>query len=113
MKPLALFLVVAAFVAPLSAQEIPNYPPPGLKLPHVVLIAMGGAIAAQAPDRMNLTDAEAKGVVRIDPAKWLHDLPDLWLIARVTTEDFRAPGADGIESVSSDQLYAVARRLQE
>src|SRR5437879_2671825 len=85
------FAVAFGFAASLHAQEIPNLPPPGLTFPHVVLLSMGGTIASQATDRMNITNYGGKGVPRVDPAKWIKDLPDLALVARVTTEDFRPP----------------------
>ena len=62
----------------------------------------------------------------MDPEHWIADLPDLALVARVTTEDFRppqpppvAPGAppdpaaSGAGGTTFEQLYKVARRLQE
>src|SRR5712671_166686 len=39
------------FVTALHAQEIPSVAPPGVKVPHVVLISMGGTIASKATDR--------------------------------------------------------------
>ena len=129
MKARFLPLLALAFfaVAPaLRAQEIPAIPPPGLTLPHVVLMSMGGTIASQATDRLNITNYGGKGVPRVDPDKWLHDLPDLALVARVTTEDFRPPEPpppppgtppdatpSGAGGTTTTQLYAVARRLQE
>ena len=84
------FLAVALFATPLSrAQEIPAGAPAGITLPHVVLMSMGGTIASQATERLNITNYGGKGVPRLDPDNWIHDLPDLALVARVTTEDFR------------------------
>ena len=105
------------------AQEIPPIAPPGLTLPRVVLLSMGGTIASQASERLNVTNYGGPGVPRVDPEKWIADLPDLALVARVTTEDFRppveppaAPGQparEGAGGTTSEQLYKVARRLQE
>jgi L-asparaginase type II len=99
----------------LAAQEIPPIAPPGLNLPHVVLMSMGGTIASQAPgDRLNITNYGGPGVPRVDPEKWVADLPDLALVARVTTEDFRPPAnAPAAGGTTSEQLYKVAKRLQE
>jgi len=109
---LASFCLIVA-PAP-RAQEIPPIPPPGVAVPHVVLMSMGGTIASQATERLNLTNYGGKGVPRVDPEKWLHDLPDLALVARVTTEDFRPPAdAPAAGGTTYPELYAVARRLQE
>lgn len=117
--PLALAL---SSTLPLRAQEIPALAPPGLTLPHVVLMSMGGTIASRGDVRTNLTNYGGRGL-RVNPEDWVRDLPDLALIARVTTEDFRPPeppapepgkpdpGAGG--GTTSAQLYAVAKRLQE
>jgi L-asparaginase type II len=123
MKLPRIFFFALGLAASLRAQEIPNLPPPGLNLPHVVLMSMGGTIASQATDRLNITNYGGKGVPRVDPAKWIHDLPDLALVARVTTEDFRPPEPPPAEpgkpeppaaaGTTSGELYAVARRLQE
>lgn len=108
-------LLGLAAILPLSAQEIPKIAPPGLNLPHIVLMSMGGTIASQAADdRLNITNYGGKGVPRVDPEKWINDLPDLALVARVTTEDFRPPAdAPAAGGTTFEQLYAVARRLQE
>jgi L-asparaginase type II len=118
-----LFIPSALFLATPRAQEIPKIAPPGINLPHVVLMSMGGTIASQATDRLNITNYGGPGVPRVDPEKWVADLPDLALVARVTTEDFRppleppaAPGQpprEGAGGTTSEQLYKVARRLQE
>ena len=127
MKLSSLFLAAALAVVPsaaLTAQEIPKIAPPGLALPHVVLMSMGGTIASQATDRLNVTNYGGPGVPRVDPEKWIADLPDLALVARVTTEDFRppveppaAPGQpardSGAGGTTFEQLYKVAARLQE
>ncbi len=108
-------LTVLFVATRLAAQEIPPIAPPGLNLPHVVLLSMGGTIASQAPgDRLNITNYGGPGVPRVDPEKWVADLPDLALVARVTTEDFRPPAnAPAAGGTTSDQLYKVAKRLQE
>lgn len=107
-----------------AAQEIPPIAPPGLNLPRVVLMSMGGTIASRGDTRMNINNYGGPGAPRVDPEHWVADLPDLALIARVTTEDFRppqpppaAPGAPastgGAGGTTTEQLYKVARRLQE
>ena len=76
------------------------------KLPHVVIVSMGGTIASRAKDRMNVThygDGPA-----VDPQDWLHDLPELQNIARVTTDDMRSKGGDKFSDLSR-----VAHRLNE
>lgn len=119
----AVFALSAPVLAPLAAQEIPKIAPPGLALPRIVLLSMGGTIASQASERLNVTNYGGPGVPRVDPEKWIADLPDLALIARVTTEDFRppveppaAPGQpprEGAGGTTYEQLYKVAKRLQE
>lgn len=115
MTRVVLGAVIFGFAASLRAQEIPPIAPPGLNLPRVVLLSMGGTIASQAPgDRLNVTNYGGPGVPRVDPEKWIADLPDLALVARVTTEDFRPPAsAPAGGGTTSAQLYAVAKRLQE
>ncbi len=97
------------------AQEIPKTPPPGVKLPHVVLMSMGGTIASKATDRMNITNYGGKGL-RVDPTEWVADVPELALVARVTTEDMREPesepGAPFKPGSTYENWYGVARRLQ-
>ena len=112
---LSALLLLSAPSLRLAAQEIPPIAPPGLNLPHVVLLSMGGTIASQAPgDRLNITNYGGPGVPRVDPEKWVADLPDLALVARVTTEDFRPPAnAPAAGGTTSEQLYKVAKRLQE
>ena len=111
---LALTSLAGLLTASLRAQEIPPFAPPGLALPRVVLLSMGGTIASQATERLNITAYGGKDMPRVDPEKWLKDLPDLTLVARIVTEDFR-PAADAAPAggTTSAQLYAVARRLQE
>lgn len=109
----------AACTAPGEAQEIPaagapNIPDGTAKLPHVVLISMGGTIASRAPnaDRLNITHYGGKGVPRVEPQDWIHDLPDLATVAHVTTEDFRAP-VDRPDTEIFADLQRVAKRLNE
>jgi L-asparaginase len=88
---LTLMLPLACAVSA-RAQEIPTAGQPPIvqdqsRLPHVVILSMGGTIASRAKDRMNLThygDGPA-----VSPQDWLHDLPELQNVARVTTEDLR------------------------
>jgi len=110
-------LAALALVAPLGyAQEIPGAVPPITKdtasLPHVVLLSMGGTIASRAKDRMNITNYGGKDVPRVDPGDWIHDLPELANIARITTEDFRPP-ADKGNVETFHEMRAVAKRLNE
>jgi L-asparaginase len=102
-----------------EAQEIPAAGAPEIsaepsKLPHVVLLSMGGTIASRAPnaDRLNITHYGGKGVPRVDPQDWVHDLPELANIAWVTTEDFRAP-VDRQATEIFEDLQKVAKRLNE
>lgn len=109
----ALVLALALpFAGPASAQEIPAaYAPKGLRLPHVVLLSMGGTIASRGDTRLNVSNYGGKGF-RVDPEDWVKDLPDVSLYARVTTEDFRQPeGVTGGMTVAD--WYKVAQRLQE
>ena len=123
---LAICLTVLVIPAQLGAQEIPATLPPGLKLPHVALLSMGGTIASRGDTRLNISNYGGPGTPRVDPEHWIADLPDLALIAKVTTEDFRPPqppapspgappnpAASGAGGTTSEQLYKVARRLQE
>lgn len=110
-------------VSSLSAQEIPPLAPPGLALPRITLLSMGGTIASRGDTRLNLNNYGGPGAPRVDPEHWIAALPDLALVARVTTEDFRPPpppppepgkpAAATAGGTTSVQLYAVARRLQE
>ena len=74
--------------ATLYAQEIPPLPPPGLDLPHVVLVSMGGEISSNCDARLDLADCGTNAKA-IGPEAWIEDLPELRLLARVTTEDLR------------------------
>jgi len=100
----------------LHAQEIPPLPPKELKLPHVVLMSMGGTIASKGDTRLNLTNYGGKGM-RVEPDEWVSDLPEVSLIARITTEDFRAPererDAPFEHGSTHAHWYKVATRLQE
>ncbi|MDP3071356.1 MAG: asparaginase [Opitutaceae bacterium] len=112
-------------LASARAQEIPGILPPGLKLPRITLLSMGGTIASRGDTRLNVTNYGGPGAPRVDPEHWVADLPDMALVAKITTEDFRPPqppppapgtaaptgGAAG--GTTSEQLYKVARRLQE
>ena len=101
-----------------QTQEIPAAGAPEMShdstLPHVVLISMGGTIAsrAQNAERLNVTHYGGKGVPRVDPQDWIHDLPELANVARVTTEDFRAP-VDRADTEIFEDLRRVAKRLNE
>lgn len=120
-----LALVAILLFGTAHAQEIPKGLPPGLKLPRIKLLSMGGTIASRGDTRLNITNYGGPGAPRVDPEHWVADLPDLALVANVTTEDFRppqppaaAPGAPastagGGGGTSLEQLYKVARRLQE
>jgi L-asparaginase len=109
--------IAAAFFTISRAQEIPSVLPPGVKLPHVVLMSMGGTIASKATDRMNINNYGGRGM-RVDPQDWVDALPELAQVARVSVEDMRppeppegaAPTAGG--GTTFEQLYKVARRLQ-
>ncbi|BET66723.1 type II asparaginase [Opitutales bacterium ASA1] len=110
-------LALAALLAfPATAQEIPDLPPPGLKLPHVVLMSMGGTIASKGEVRLNITNYGGPNM-RVEPDEWVADVPEVALVARVTTEDFRAPqaapGAPYEPGRTYENWYKVARRLQE
>src|SRR6187402_3674109 len=114
MKTVA-FLAALALPALAIAQEIPKTLPPGVNVPHVVLMSMGGTIASKATDRMNITNYGGKGL-RVDPPEWVADVPELALVARVTTEDMRepesGPGAPFKPGSTYENWYKVAKRLQ-
>lgn len=101
---------------PAAAQEIPKA---GLilkqqaSLPHVVLMSMGGTIASRASDRLNITNYGGTGVPRVDPEDWVKDLPELANVARVTTEDQRAPQNRATGTETFEDLQRVAKRLNE
>lgn len=108
----SLCLLGAAAPALTHAQEIPPaYAHASLKLPHVVIVSMGGTIDSRGDTRLNITNYGGKGM-RVGPEAWIKDLPDLALYAKVTGEDLRQPeGATG--GMTFDSWYKVARRLQE
>ena len=94
-----------------AAQEIPPLPPPGIDLPHVVLVSVGGEIATNCDTPLDLADC-ASGGETFAPATWTRDLPDLGLVARIGTEDLRAfSGADG--GAAPEHWQALAGRLQQ
>ena len=97
--------------ATLYAQEIPPLPPPGLDLPHVVLVSMGGEISSNCDARLDLADCGTNAKA-IGPEAWIEDLPELRLLARVTTEDLR-PSESAADGMSVEHWLAAARRLQE
>jgi L-asparaginase type II len=75
-------------------------------------MSMGGTIASRGEPRLNITNYGGKGVRRVDPDDWVHDLPELAGIARVTTEDFRAP-VDRTSTETFEDWQKVAKRLNE
>ncbi|BET66721.1 asparaginase AnsZ [Opitutales bacterium ASA1] len=110
---LALLLSLAVCTSlPARAQEIPDLPPPGLKLPHVVLMSMGGTIASRGDTRLNITNYGGGGAMRVQPHEWLEDLPDVHQIARVTTDNVMRPEGSPPGSAISHWM-TVARRIQE
>jgi len=111
-----LFLLATGLLAAtVRGQEIPSNPPAipadTSKLPHVVLMSMGGTIASRGTPRLNITHYGGKGTPPVTPEDWLHDLPELATIARVTTDDERAVPPAGQETY--EQARKVARRLNE
>jgi L-asparaginase len=101
-----------------NAQEIPKVGMPAIvtdqsKLPHVVLLSMGGTIASRASERLNITAYGGPGVPRVDPDDWVHDLPELANIARVTTEDYRSPVNRPTGTETFEDLQRVSKRLNE
>ena len=116
MKTISVFIALATLAIAITAQEIPKTAPPitadASHLPHVVLMSMGGTIASRAADRMNITNYGGKGVPRVEPQDWLHDLPELANLARITLEDFR-PAVDRQERETFEDMRTVAKRLNE
>jgi L-asparaginase len=108
-------LILGALV--LFSQEIPKPLPPiagdPLKLPHVVLMSMGGAIASREMERLNITHYGGKGVPRLEPQDWVNDLPELANIARVTTDDMRSPPGRHDGGETFEDMRNVAKRLNE
>lgn len=106
-------------LAPVAhAQEIPTYaPPPPIPadtqaLPTIVLMSMGGTIASRGTPRLNITNYGGKGVPRVDPQDWVHDLPELAGIANLIIEDQRAP-QDRTSSETHEDFARVAKRLNQ
>lgn len=106
-------------LAPVAhAQEIPTYAPPPPKpadtqaLPTIVLMSMGGTIASRGTPRLNITNYGGKGVPRVDPQDWVHDLPELAGIANLIIEDQRAP-QDRTSSETHEDFARVAKRLNQ
>jgi len=115
-KFVAALTVMLPFLCALSveAQEIPAAGQPPMvqdqsKLPHVVIVSMGGTIASRGKDRMNLTHYGDGPPV--DPKEWLRDLPELQNLARVTTEDLRNKTKGKGDNFGD--IARVARRLNE
>ena len=102
---------VLLVAATLGAQEIPPLPPPGIDLPHVVLVSLGGEIARNCDTRVELAECETTDT-SIGPETWTEDLPDLRLVARITTEDLRNLARAG-EGPTVNRWRAAAGRLQE
>ena len=94
-----------------AAQEIPPLPPPGIDLPHVVLVSVGGEIATGCETPLELVGCESARET-FAPETWTRDLPDLGLVARIATEDLRAfSRADG--SAAPEHWRGLAERLQQ
>lgn len=107
--------VLAGMGRTVRAQEIPRVLPPGVHLPRVVLVSMGGTIASKASSRMNLNNYGGKGN-RVSPQDWVDALPELALVARVTTDDQRQPEeASGTPAggMTTAHIRKVAMRVQE
>ena len=104
--------VAALFAAAtLGAQEIPPLPPPGIDLPHVVLVSLGGEIGRKCENRLELAECETTDG-SIGPETWTEDLPDLRLVARITTQDLRNLSRAG-EEPAVNRRRTAAGRLQE
>ena len=94
-----------------AAQEIPPLPPPGIELPHVVLVSVGGEIATNCATPLELAGCESAGET-FAPETWTRDLPDLGLVARIATEDLRAFWrADG--GAAPEHWLGLANRLRQ
>jgi L-asparaginase len=111
-------ITVVVFILNAHAQEIPKYAPPpappvdSSKLPHIVLMSMGGTIASRGGERLNITNY-GRDYPRVDPEDWLSDLPELKSIARITLEDQRAPEKRPSGPETHEDLARVAKRLNE
>jgi len=90
------------------AQEIPPITPPGLKVPNVRLLSLGGTISGTATERLNVTNY---GSPRLNPEDWVAALPELALFAKVTPEDIRQSKEGG--DADQPHMLKVARRLEE
>ena len=94
-----------------AAQEIPPLPPPGIDLPHVVLVSVGGEIATNCETPLERVGC-ASGGETFAPETWIRDLPDLGLAARIRTEDLRAfSRADG--GAAPEHWFGLANRLRQ
>jgi L-asparaginase type II len=119
MKTACLFTLTLLLLASLvSAQEIPKLPAPVItkdnsKLPHIILMSMGGTIAARTADRMNITNYGGSGVPRVDPEDWIRDLPELANLARITTDDMRSPKGRHDSGETWEDMRNVAKRLNQ
>ena len=108
----AVFSATAVLLsAAVHAQEIPPLPPPGVDLPRVVLISTGGEIATSCETRVETAGCETAAEI-IGPDRWIEDLPDLRLVARIATEDLRSPEPSDRES-AGNHAYRVAGRIQQ
>ena len=108
-------MALAGGLPRLAGQEIPKVLPPGLALPKVILVSMGGTIASKASSRMNLNNYGGRGN-RVGPQDWVDALPELALVARVTIDDQRQPeepsgGASG--GMTTAHIRKVAAKVQE
>jgi len=112
MKTFFVLVALSGLSLIVSGQEIPKNVPPIAKTPHVVLMSMGGTIASRGSDRMNITNYGGKNTPPVDPGDWIHDLPELANLARITLEDFRPP-KDRAERETFEDMKAVAKRLNE
>ena len=104
---------IAALLAAsvLGAQEIPPLPPPGIELPRVVLVSVGGEVATNCGTPLALAGCGSAGET-FAPETWTRDLPDLGLAARIATEDLRAfSRADG--GAAPEHWFALAGRLRQ
>ena len=94
-----------------AAQEIPPLPPPGIDLPHVLLVSVGGEIATGCETPLELAGCESGGET-FAPETWTRDLPDIGLVARIATEDLRAfSRVDG--SAAPEHWFGLAERLRQ
>ena len=94
-----------------AAQEIPPLPPPGIDLPRVVLVSVGGEIATNCDTPLDLAGCMSGGET-FAPETWTRDLPDLGLAARIGTEDLRAFSRAG-GGAAPEHWFGLAERLQQ